>query len=186
MTDLRVQKTQNVIQKTFIELVLEEGFKNVTVKEIAARALVNRKTFYQHYTDKYAVVDQLTSETLDWFKDLLSKRGALIDRGLGMAQAVTGLQPELKELLTQKRRPIQALMTIPEAQVALQTGILESLRATLRTVLQRPETDLEVAAIGGLMLGLVSYDLKYETVPTQAEFSQLATSISLILGGEHG
>jgi AcrR family transcriptional regulator len=56
--DPRVKRTRNLIQHAFLELLAEKGFHSVTVQDITERAEVNRATFYAHYADKYALLDE--------------------------------------------------------------------------------------------------------------------------------
>lgn len=56
LEDLRVRRTRKLLQKALIELTIEKGFADVTVSDIAERAMVNRSTFYRHYLDKYEVL----------------------------------------------------------------------------------------------------------------------------------
>jgi len=51
--DLRVRRTRMMIEKAFFELLQERDFQAITVQDIADRAMVNRATFYDHFTDKY-------------------------------------------------------------------------------------------------------------------------------------
>jgi AcrR family transcriptional regulator len=60
--DLRVKRTKILLQEALIDLVAEKGFDAVTVGDIAQRAMVNRATFYRHYTDKYALVTSIFEE----------------------------------------------------------------------------------------------------------------------------
>jgi len=46
--DLRIARTKESIKKAFKELVCELPYEKVTVKAIADRAGINRKTFYLH------------------------------------------------------------------------------------------------------------------------------------------
>lgn len=68
-TDPRVKRTRQLLQQAMIELLQEKSFESVTVQEIAARAEVNRATFYAHYVDKnalvYAMVREMFAEKLD-------------------------------------------------------------------------------------------------------------------------
>lgn len=50
--DLRVQRTRKALQEALFSLSIEKGFADVTVRDIAKRAQVNRSTFYRHYLDK--------------------------------------------------------------------------------------------------------------------------------------
>ena len=60
--DLRVRRTRKLLQRAFIELTIEKGFANVTVRDITERAMVNRSTFYRHYLDKYELLSQYFEE----------------------------------------------------------------------------------------------------------------------------
>ncbi|CAM5211794.1 TetR family transcriptional regulator OS=Ureibacillus acetophenoni OX=614649 GN=SAMN05877842_11271 PE=4 SV=1 [Ureibacillus acetophenoni] len=59
------QKTRQEIQKCFIELLLDEGFQNITVKQIAERAGINRGTFYLHFVDKFDCMEQIQNQLLN-------------------------------------------------------------------------------------------------------------------------
>lgn len=56
--DLRVRRTRKLIQQAFIELTVERGFSELTVQDIADRAMINRSTFYRHYLDKYDLLER--------------------------------------------------------------------------------------------------------------------------------
>lgn len=60
--DLRVRRTRKLLQKALIELTIEKGFADVTVRDISERAMVNRSTFYRHYLDKYDLLSQYIEE----------------------------------------------------------------------------------------------------------------------------
>jgi len=51
--DLRVIKTRNALYGALLELMKEKSFEEIRVSDICDKALVNRSTFYAHYTDKY-------------------------------------------------------------------------------------------------------------------------------------
>ena len=47
--DLRLQRTINSIYHAFEELICEKEYPKITVKELAQRAQINKKTFYRYY-----------------------------------------------------------------------------------------------------------------------------------------
>lgn len=57
--DLRIQKTQKSIKQAFFELIEEEGFDHISVKDITARAMISRNTFYLHYSDKFDLLNKI-------------------------------------------------------------------------------------------------------------------------------
>ena len=52
-TDLRVLKTQKALCDTFLQMLSEMRFEDITVNELCERAMVRRATFYKHFADKY-------------------------------------------------------------------------------------------------------------------------------------
>lgn len=73
-TDLRVLKTRKNIRTSFINLLLVKDFKDITIQNIIDEALIGRSTFYDHYFDKYDLLNQLVDEVLVDFKDIIKDR----------------------------------------------------------------------------------------------------------------
>jgi AcrR family transcriptional regulator len=71
--DPRITRTRKLLVDAFMGLLAEKDFDDITVQDIAARATVNRATFYAHFVDKYALVDELTREG---FTQMLQQRQA--------------------------------------------------------------------------------------------------------------
>jgi AcrR family transcriptional regulator len=69
--DLRVRRTRFLLQEKFWELLADQSFQSITVQDITARAMVNRATFYDHFVDKYALLQYSIRE---WFRDTLEKQ----------------------------------------------------------------------------------------------------------------
>ena len=70
-TDLRVIKTRQAIRSALISLLSEKELSDITISELSARALVNRKTFYRHYRSISDVVTEFENELLSDFSDIL-------------------------------------------------------------------------------------------------------------------
>lgn len=77
--DPRVRRTRQWIQEALMALLAKREFNDITVQEIAARAGVNRATFYAHFEDKYALLDITIQEAFQ----------KAIDQQLGMTSALT-------------------------------------------------------------------------------------------------
>ncbi|MFF2274425.1 TetR/AcrR family transcriptional regulator [Agromyces sp. NPDC058126] len=59
--DVRVERTRRALQEALFTLARERPLDELTVADIAARAGVNRSSFYQHYDDK----ETLLADALD-------------------------------------------------------------------------------------------------------------------------
>jgi len=64
MGDRRIRRTKNLLKGHFVQLVKENGYKNVTVTDIVERADYNRSTFYLHFKDKEDIAEELLVEIL--------------------------------------------------------------------------------------------------------------------------
>ena len=62
--DPRIRRTRKLIMDAFIELSSQKEFKDITVKDITAEAMINRATFYYHFEDIYDLLDKSLSEVL--------------------------------------------------------------------------------------------------------------------------
>jgi len=55
--DPRVRRTRELLIQAFTEVLMEKGFRRLTVQDIAERSGTNRVTFYGHFSDKYAILE---------------------------------------------------------------------------------------------------------------------------------
>lgn len=60
--DRRIRRTRRLLSKALIELILEKGFDDVTIRDITERADVAYATFFRHYDGKTdLLIEQLES-----------------------------------------------------------------------------------------------------------------------------
>ena len=65
--DLRIVKTKKAIRETFEKMICEMDYEEISIKELTARAEINRKTFYLHYQDLDELLCELQNEIADTF-----------------------------------------------------------------------------------------------------------------------
>lgn len=66
-TDLRIKRTKNAIRNTFIEMICEMDYEDISVKELSNRAQINRKTFYSHYETLDDLLQEMQNEMVQEF-----------------------------------------------------------------------------------------------------------------------
>lgn len=71
-TDRRVVKTRKAIHNAFVELVTTKDVRDITVRDIARIADINRKTFYNHYTDINQLIDEMENEIISAFDEAMA------------------------------------------------------------------------------------------------------------------
>lgn len=71
--DRRIGKTQKSIRDALTNLLEEKDVSQITIKELAECANINRKTFYMHYSSINAIFDKIEDETIEKFLLILDK-----------------------------------------------------------------------------------------------------------------
>lgn len=71
-TDRRVMRTKKAIKNAFADLMSNKELTDITVKDIAEAADVNRKTFYNYYNGVYDVVNEIENELVSAFDKVLN------------------------------------------------------------------------------------------------------------------
>lgn len=61
--DLRIKKTKANLYKGLLQLMEEKSFEEIKVIDICKVALINRSTFYDHFTDKYELLTSLMEDS---------------------------------------------------------------------------------------------------------------------------
>ena len=72
-TDLRVQRTRKILKDTFQEMIITTEFEKITIKDLCEKAMINRRTFYLHYSSIEDLLEDFifdyTREYYDLIKD---------------------------------------------------------------------------------------------------------------------
>ena len=71
--DRRVRKTRRLLRQCLTALLKEKKIQDITVREIADMADINRGTFYLHYKDVFDLMEQIEAELLDELEDVLNR-----------------------------------------------------------------------------------------------------------------
>jgi len=80
--DPRIRRTRVLLQDALGKLLQEKEFDKISVQDIAEAATVNRATFYDHYADKYSLLECMVARR---FMDLMAARGVSFDGNCGSA-----------------------------------------------------------------------------------------------------
>jgi AcrR family transcriptional regulator len=74
--DPRIRRTRQLLQQALDKLLETKEFDKISVQDIAEQATVNRATFYDHYADKFALLECTVAAR---FHELLDARGVQFD-----------------------------------------------------------------------------------------------------------
>lgn len=126
--DPRVTRTRKLLVEAFISLMAEKNFDEIVVQDITERATVNRSTFYAHFVDKYALVDDLIRTG---FTRVLQQRMSMPAHTVEehLRRLILAVCVYLTELQSLCKHSYQKFDAVVEAQVKAQ--LREQVRSTM-------------------------------------------------------
>lgn len=68
--DPRIVRTQKLLKEALAELIEEKGIDGITVKDLTAKAGLNRGTFYLNYVDKYDFLEKCEAEAISGLMEI--------------------------------------------------------------------------------------------------------------------
>lgn len=153
--DLRVRRTRYLLQEKFWELLAEQSFQSITVQDITSRAMVNRATFYDHFVDKYALLQYSIRE---WFRETLEKQQPLAESG---AENLAGIIVTTCEFLARLRYHClpRDNAVLPLVQTTITDLIAETLVTWMISTgdLSSPDLKLRAAVTSWAIYGAAFY-----------------------------
>ena len=148
---MRIRRTKKSIRDAFFELIDENGFDSVTVKDITDRALISRNTFYLHYEDKFDLLNKI--KDLDFTID-----------------CTAALLISIQRVIDEDRDLYRLLLTDPGTVV-----FSEKIEKTIRTALDLIKGDIEgisdlsIEYIITGMKGVIRYWVTHDDMDIQTE-----------------
>lgn len=84
--DPRIRRTRQLLHQALVRLLEKKDFDQISVQDIAEAATVNRVTFYDHFPDKFALLECVVGSR---FNELVAERGVKFDGTC--SSALTGI-----------------------------------------------------------------------------------------------
>jgi AcrR family transcriptional regulator len=179
--DPRIRRTRALLRRALEELMTERSFQSVTVQEIATRATVNRATFYAHYDDKYALLEDSVRER---FRERLAR---VLPQGSGysaenlgrLIQAVCDFLAEMRGHCPPPHAQFEPLM---ERQVKVELNELLSgwlLTGEARGSSAGPPPDLVAGVASWAIYGAAEQWSKRRRPGPSSEFARQAVPLVL-------
>lgn len=167
-TDLRVIKTRNLLYNTLIELMKDKSFEEIKVSDICSKALINRSTFYSHYSDKYELLVDLVDTMKKALVESLEKNKHYINTKEYYVEMIKILLDHLEDkkstfcsIIINNRNSIVEDIIIDSVNRDIKNRIAKASASSFNV----PSDIVSVfylAAVAGVMVSWLKNDLKYE------------------------
>lgn len=113
-----VRKTKAALQRNLIRLLGEKPINKISVKELTEASDLNRATFYLHYSDIYALMEDVEESIIRDVHELLQP--------IQMARPIDMLEP-LFEYMYEKRDTLKILLS-DSGNMAFFLKLIESIK----------------------------------------------------------
>jgi AcrR family transcriptional regulator len=136
--DPRIRRTRQLLQEALSSLMQTNGFDEISVQDISEAATVNRATFYDHYIDKYSLLEAVIA---GGFHRLLHQRNVEFDGTCPSAASAIILAA--CDYLTQTH----SNPTVCNRQSAFEPLVDAAILAAIRRVLEKGIPDAEQPSV---------------------------------------
>ena len=159
--DLRVVKSHTAIENAFINLVEIKGFQNVSITEIAEKAMVNRNTIYLNYGSKEDILESIIRSSLTkYFGDNDPKR--LREIGLNKRK-IENFFRNLFKVVDENIELYRILLTDQASTGYIQTSLVK-IRKEMEGLI-KPDADnkIKLSFVLNGILGIIGSYIKFAT-----------------------
>ena len=173
--DPRVARTRRLLIDALIDLIVEEGYDAVTIREIVQKAGVNRSTFYLHFRDKQDIFTHMEDEIWDELAE------AVRNPTFTYESALRDYKNSQKPIISAVRlfEHIQRYASL-YGTMLVERNFREQVTQTLKTELLRfSPAASEAAFVSHGIVGLILYWLESGMSETVMEMSLWLTRVSL-------
>ena len=150
---LQYARTDRDITEAFLSLLQEKSFEKITVSELIERAMVNRSTFYQHYVDKYAVLEALQQKYLTLFAEQTQQVQGLSD--------LTQINRLFESFFLKNKTALHALLSVRTESFDLRSRWKDAMIRSI-AIGQSTLTELEKEMLSSLALDFLIYCMEHE------------------------
>lgn len=153
--DLRVIKTRKNIEASLIRLLDEKDFHSITVQDLLDMALINRSTFYKHYSDKYALAEEMCRNVFAIFTKEVEQRFQCTS-----SEDAFAVVKQLYFQLSKRRVEILALFQIHTESIHLYDDMFEYLKARFQKE-KGADADYLATLYASLVMTMIKWCLEH-------------------------
>lgn len=148
----RTARTKQALMDSFWDLYKERRIEQITIKEIAAKAGFYRSTFYEYFGSVYDVLEEIEENLIAEFKETVPRI---------LASKNTEEAFRLISHMYEKNGVYVVVLFGPNGDHHFSIRALELLKATLSSILDIPEEDMQldlmVTIFSSAVLAMLNY-----------------------------
>ena len=166
------ERTDRDITNALLKVMERKSLEKISVQDILDEAMINRSTFYQHFPDKYAILERMQEKYIAGMTeriDEITRNGEMdLDR----------INEVLCVYLAQNRSQMRQILAVRSENLDLQGRMRQLFVAWLRRANARLN-ELEMDILAGVMASFFVYFLNHEVDETELSTRMLDTWLNM-------
>ena len=166
------ERTDRDITNALLKVMERKSLEKISVQDILDEAMINRSTFYQHFPDKYAILERMQEKYIAGMTeriDEITRNGEMdLDR----------INAALCGYLAQNRSQMRQILAVRSENLDLQGRMRQLFVAWLRRANARLN-ELEMDILAGVMVSFFVYFLNHEVDETELSTRMLDTWLNM-------
>lgn len=149
--DLRVIKSRTAIENAFINLVEIKGFQNITITEIAEKAMVNRNTIYLNYGSKEDILESIIRSSVEKYFGSINEETF---RNVGLSKKkIENLYRNLFKVVDENIELYRIILTDASSTGYLQTELVKMRKSFENLIKPKDENKIKLSFLMNGVLG---------------------------------
>ena len=166
------ERTDRDITNALLKVMEQKSLEKISVQDILDEAMINRSTFYQHFPDKYAILERLQEKYIAGLTDRIEELTGSGELDLDKINAA------LCGYLAQNRSQMRQILAVRSENLDLQGRMRQLFVAWLRRANARLN-ELEMDILAGVMVSFFVYFLNHEVDETELSTRMLDTWLNM-------
>ena len=166
------ERTDRDITNALLKVMERKSLEKISVQDILDEAMINRSTFYQHFPDKYAILERMQEKYIAGMTeriDEITRNGEMdLDR----------INEVLCVYLAQNRSQMRQILAVRSENLDLQGRMRQLFVAWLRRANARLN-ELEMDILAGMTVSFFVYFLNHEVDETELSTRMLDTWLNM-------
>ena len=166
--DLRFLRTETMIKEKFIEQLLVMPFHDMTVTKLTKVSMIDRTTFYTHYSSTFELASALITDYLTPFKNAFEQREK--QRHLQSSfDSYNFFSDELVDYLLDNKQTIQLLREISLGKMSFDPQLRQLFVDIYSKIFNRQPSDFVIYLVVSLAMSNVDFILNEGRLPKREE-----------------
>lgn len=178
--DLRFLRTETMIKEKFIEQLTRVSFHDITVTKLSRASMIDRTTFYTHYSSTFELAAALITDYIAPFKNAFEQREK--QRHLQNSfDSYNFFSDELVAYLLDNKQNIQLLRNISLGNLSFDSQLRQLFVDNYSRIFHRKQSDFVIYLIVSLAMSNFEFILNEGRLPKRAELKDGINLMSAVI-----